>query len=118
GIQTSKDEKIAWLVVTKEMRERYKATIEDTESFVTQLTLLEKVHIGILFREEDDGVVKVSIRGNRSTPVWQIAKQFAGGGHRHAAGMRLKKPLTEAVQLVFEAAERALNSTSDPAAFP
>ncbi len=55
GIQATPDERIAWLTIPKSVRQYYKATIEDTESFVTQLTLMEHVEIGMLFREEDDG---------------------------------------------------------------
>src|SRR5688572_13770743 len=43
GVKNSDDERIAWLIVTREMREHYRATIEDTEAFVNQLTLIDGV---------------------------------------------------------------------------
>ena len=108
-IRTSEDGRIAWLTITKDMREHYKATIEDTEAFVNQLTLIEGVEIGLLFREEDDGRIKVSIRGNREVPVFGIAKKFGGGGHRHAAGVRLARPLDEVIRMLCDEARALLN---------
>ncbi len=102
NIKTSIDEKIAWLSIPKEMREHFQATVEDTEAFVNQLTLIEGVQVGILFREEDDGRVKVSLRGNRNIPILAVAQKFGGGGHRFAAGMRMRFPMEEAERLVFD----------------
>ena len=112
NIKTSDDERIAWLNIPRDLRHRYKATIEDTEAFVNQLTLIEGVDIGMLFREEDDGRIKVSIRGNGEIPVFGIAKKFGGGGHRHAAGMKLECSLAEAIQKVFDEARVLLNDYS------
>jgi phosphoesterase RecJ-like protein len=116
NIKTSSDERIAWLTIPRDVRRRYQATIEDTEAFVNQLTLIEGVDIGMLFREEDDGRIKVSVRGNGEIPVFGIAKKFGGGGHRHAAGMKLECSLDEAVRLIYDEATAILNdySASDP----
>jgi phosphoesterase RecJ-like protein len=109
GIKTSPDERIAWLTITKEMRQHYNATIEDTEAYVNQLTLIDGVDIGMLFREEDEGHVKVSIRGNGEIPVVGIAKKFGGGGHRHAAGVkRMETTLDEAIRLLYQEAQAVL----------
>jgi len=110
GVRTSPDERIAWLTVPKAAREGFGATIEDTESFVAQLSLLEKVEIGILFREDDDGRIKVSLRGKGDVPVIGIAKKLGGGGHRHAAGVRLRLPLAEAIAVVCREAGALLES--------
>lgn len=109
NIKTSPDERIAWLTVSNEMRQYYQATVEDTEAFVTQLTLIHGVDIGIFFREEENGTVKVSMRGNGEVPVIGIVKKFGGGGHRHAAGVRLNCTLDNAVRLIYEEARALLN---------
>ncbi len=103
-IRSTPDERIAWLVIPREMRDFHQATIEDTEAFVNQLTLMANVDIGIMFREDDDGRIKVSLRGRGEIPVIGIAKKFGGGGHRHAAGMKLQMSLVEAVRQVCEEA--------------
>ena len=102
------DERIAWLTVTKKMRHHYRATIDDTETFVNQLTLIEGVDIGMLFREEDDGRIKVSVRGNGEIPAIGIAKKFGGGGHRHAAGAKIHGSLEETIQRFYDEATTLL----------
>lgn len=109
GIKASPDERIAWLTIPRDMRHQYKATIEDTEAYVTQLTLMEGVEIGMLFREEDDGRIKVSLRGRGEVPVIGIAKKFGGGGHRHAAGIKMSCSLDEAIRLVYAEARSFLD---------
>lgn len=108
NMKSTPDDRIAWLTVTREMREQYQATIEDTESYVNQLTLIDGVDIGILFREEDDGRIKISIRGNGEIPVVGIAKKFGGGGHRHAAGAKMSETLEEGTRRVLQEAQALL----------
>jgi len=107
-LQTDRDGKLAWIVIDKEMRLNSGATVEDTESFIGHLTLLKKVQIALLFREEDDGTTKLSLRGLRGQPVVELAKKFGGGGHRFAAGAKIKKPLQEAKDQVLREAASIL----------
>lgn len=110
NLQLSHDEKIAWVTITKESRTKQLATIEDTESFIGHLTLLKGVRIAALFREEDDGTTKLSLRGIHNQPVIEVAKAFGGGGHRFAAGAKIKKPLGEAVkEVLIEASSKLLS---------
>lgn len=108
GLQLSSSGKVVWGVVTDKDRTHFGASIEDTESFIDHLTHIAGVQICILFREEADGVVKVSLRGNGDVPVFDIARKFGGGGHRHAAGARIKGVLADVSQQVCEAAEKSL----------
>jgi phosphoesterase RecJ-like protein len=104
NVVTSEDDRVAWLTISKTMRDKFGASVEDTEAYVGHLTLLEKVDIGLLFREEDDGRIKVSFRGNRNLPILDLAKQFGGGGHRYSAGVRMDGPLEAAILRVSQAA--------------
>jgi len=108
GLQLSRTGKVVWGVVTDKDRNHFGASIEDTESFIDHLTYLADVHICILFREEADGIVKISLRGIGDVPVFDIAKKFGGGGHRHAAGARIKGKLNDVSRQVCEAAEKSL----------
>ena len=48
----------------------------------------------IVFREEDDGMVKASLRTTRDdVDVSEIAKKYGGGGHEKAAGFSTKGTL-------------------------
>jgi phosphoesterase RecJ-like protein len=102
------DGRIIWLTIPATLRRHYGATVEDTESFVNQLTLIEGASIGIVFREDDDGRIKVSIRGNGEIPIYAIAKSFGGGGHRQAAGVKIRDSLANVQKQVLAAAEETL----------
>lgn len=108
NLHTTPDGRIAWMTVPKALRDKYGATVEDTESYVNQLGYVQGVDIAMLFREEDDGKIKVSLRGMGEIAVVGLAKEFGGGGHRHAAGMRVSAPLDEVVRKVRAGAERLL----------
>ncbi|MBI4403943.1 MAG: DHH family phosphoesterase [Deltaproteobacteria bacterium] len=108
NIQTSNHGRVAWLSVSRDTREKYQATIEDTEAFSNQLTLIAGVDIGIVFREDSESQIKVSLRGNGEIPVFGIAKKFGGGGHRHAAGMKINGTLQQAITQVCREANEVL----------
>jgi len=46
--------------------------------------------MAILFREEKDGVINVSMRSKGSVDVAGMARSFGGGGHFHAAAFRVR----------------------------
>ena len=109
NIQTSSDGKVAWVTIPLELRKRYGASVEDTEAFINQVTLIEDLDVALMFREDEGGVVKVSMRGMGPVPVVGIAKKFGGGGHRHAAGMKVKMTLEDAVKKVCAEVESLLS---------
>ena len=108
GLQTDCDGKLVWVSISKKARQESQATLEDTESFIGHLTLLRGVRIVALFREEDNGSTKLSLRGMNNQPVIEIAKKFGGGGHRFAAGAKIQKPLVETISLVLKEAASKL----------
>src|SRR3989344_2142244 len=67
----------------------YETYVVNSPSFHSQIgSLLVKKHppIGIVWREEKDGSVHVSLRSDGTVDVSNIAVQFGGGGHKTAAG--------------------------------
>jgi len=86
---------IAWVEITKDLRKRYGATSDDTQSIVNFLLLLKNAEVLILFREEDDGRIKVSIKSKGTIKVSGIAQEFGGGGHEFAAGFATKGKMSE-----------------------
>lgn len=72
-------------------------TVEsDTERFVEFLRILNRVNITALFREIDKGIVKASLRSKGNIDVSIIARDFGGGGHKNAAGYRIKGSIEDA----------------------
>lgn len=85
------------------------ATMDESGGFVDIPKTVGTVQAVALITEVADGVVKVSMRskaardGARDIDVNQVAQQFGGGGHIHAAGARLTMPLDDARALVTRA---------------
>ena len=83
------DGKVAIVEITKEMMEATGATKDDTEGVVNSIRNIASVEVGLLLREEDEGI-KISLRSKNYLDVSEIAKNFGGGGHKRAAGFTEK----------------------------
>jgi bifunctional oligoribonuclease and PAP phosphatase NrnA len=89
------DGRCAWIVVPRELAERYGAEREDTEGLVERGRDIEGVLVAAFLREEE-GMWKVSLRSKDAQyNVAQIAARFAGGGHMMAAAFRWKNSFQE-----------------------
>ncbi len=93
--------KVAWLQMDQELRKKYQATADDTQSFLNLLLLLKDAEVVCLFREEDDGDVRVSIRSKGRVIVNKLAQELGGGGHEYAAGLQLTQSLDKTVDILI-----------------
>jgi phosphoesterase RecJ-like protein len=100
-LTVGEDRKVAWMVLSQEMLNKYKAELEETESFVNYARSVSGVEVGLLFKELEPGDIKVSWRSGASVDVSKLAAEFGGGGHARAAGCTLKKTLKEATDEVL-----------------
>jgi phosphoesterase RecJ-like protein len=107
--QTRVDGKIAWIEMDLATRKRFGATSDDTLSFLNLLLLLRNAEVICLFREEEDGCIRVSIRSKGKITVHRIAESLGGGGHVYASGLAIKKSMREVVQEVIGKIEAALH---------
>jgi len=103
-LKRSEDGKIAWLYVSRQMM--HQAETDYTEGLVSWARDIEDVEIGILFTEEEEKEIKVSLRSNFYAEVNQLAAEFNGGGHPRAAGATVEKTLQQTINLVVEAAKK------------
>lgn len=72
---------------------------------------LKGVRIAMLFTEGERGVVRINLRGEGGVTVVELAQQFGGGGHAHAAGVRVRnKPMEQVIREVVSAAHAHLRS--------
>ena len=77
---------------------------EDTEGLIDHLRAIHGVIVAIFFEELSDGKVRVSIRSKSDkVDVSAICQQFGGGGHKLAAGARVRGTLAEVEQKVLKA---------------
>lgn len=110
GLQCVDDGKIAYASVTRAGIERAGAIPQDTEDLVDFTVSLRGVEVGILFVEQPRGGIKLSIRSRRGFDCARLAAEFAGGGHKAAAGASLPEPLSECIDRVLTAVRRAMNA--------
>ncbi|QHW30023.1 bifunctional oligoribonuclease/PAP phosphatase NrnA [Paenibacillus rhizovicinus] len=105
----SDDNQIAWLYVAFADMADTGAVGEDLEGLVNYALNVEGVEVGILFKETENGDVKVSMRSSGKADVSAIAQTFGGGGHVRAAGCRLEQGIQESVASVVQAVREALD---------
>jgi phosphoesterase RecJ-like protein len=89
---------------------------EDLAGAVNAPMTVGSVEVSALLSQNGtDPVVKISLRskppmtkGGAFVDVNQLAAQFGGGGHVHAAGAKFKGSMEQANQALAQAIERAL----------
>ena len=84
------EEGIAIGAVTRKMFEDTHTTEDDVESFVSIPRILKGVQISVIIRETSDNYCRVSLRSKSGLDVAEIARAFGGGGHKNAAGFRMR----------------------------
>ncbi|WP_026292693.1 DHH family phosphoesterase [Rubritalea marina] len=67
---------------------------EDSEGLIDMIRAIEGVEVAAFFEELQTGEIRVSMRSkNPAIDVCEVAKQFGGGGHTMAAGIRTEGSL-------------------------
>lgn len=95
SLELSKCGRVAWVVITRRMMEEFNVDEEQTEGFVTYGRTVKGVEVSVLFRETQNGEIRVAFRSRNGVDVDRIASAFGGGGHPRAAGCALKGSLDE-----------------------
>lgn len=107
-LQLSQDGQVGWMTVTRHILEETGATDEDTEGLVNYARSIRGVEVGILFREVEDGQVRMNFRSKSRVDVSAVAARFGGGGHPRAAGATASGTLEEVTGQVLAAVTEAL----------
>jgi phosphoesterase RecJ-like protein len=77
---------------------------EDNEGLIDHLRAIRGVIVAVFFEELAEGKVRVSMRSkNEEVDVSAICQKFGGGGHKLAAGARVRGTLAEVEQKLLEA---------------
>lgn len=77
---------------------------EDNEGLIDHLRAIRGVIVAVFFEELADGKVRVSMRSkSEEVDVSAICQKFGGGGHKLAAGTRVRGTLPEVEQKILEA---------------
>ena len=98
------DGRIAWMSLPRRFFEETGCNLDDSEDFVNYPKSIAGVEVGILFKEVDDGVIRIGLRSKNIADVNILAGRFGGGGHERAAGCTVRGTLQEVEALVVGAA--------------
>ena len=84
------------------------ATAEDVEHIGNFMNSISDAKIRLVLKEEDSGYIKGSFRGSDddSVNVAEYAKKLGGGGHKKAAGFKIKGTVEEVLEKVFTFLEK------------
>jgi phosphoesterase RecJ-like protein len=86
SLQMHCDGKVAVMFVSLSDLCGCSAAPADTEGLIDFARNIEGIDVAALIRQTEGGLVKVSLRSKDAVDVSEVAKHFAGGGHRRAAG--------------------------------
>jgi phosphoesterase RecJ-like protein len=101
SLQVEANGKLAWMAVTQDLLRKHNFNLAESEEFVTYAIATKGAEVGILFKEQGDGVIRISFRSKGRIDVNRIASLFNGGGHVSAAGARIKGNLGEVEKKVI-----------------
>lgn len=90
-----------WAVVTHEAKLASGAEGDAVDDTVIRMQHIAGMRALVLFKEQPDGSVKISLRSQPDLDVAQIAQELGGGGHRQAAGATLHMNLATAIDTVL-----------------
>lgn len=111
AIELSCEGQVASLTITRSMLQQNGAAAWETEGFINFPKSIKGVRVALLFQQVENGYHKVSLRSKGEINVAQIAKEFDGGGHYHAAGCRIRGSLSEVKAQVTELVHQYLISS-------
>jgi len=86
SIELHYSNKIASIILKKELFEQIGAKDEDADGIINYARDIKGVEVALLFRETEDGKIKIGFRSKDFMNVNEIAQMFGGGGHKRAAG--------------------------------
>lgn len=104
-LQPAEQGRVSWSEIRRGDLVGTGLTFADVRPFVERIDQVRGGEVTVLFHEQGERRVKVSLRSRR-VPVNGVAGRFGGGGHVRAAGCVLELPLAEAREAVL--AELAL----------
>lgn len=78
----------------------------DTEGLIDTLRMVDTVVAAVIFEDMPDGKIRASARSKDArVDVSAVCAKFGGGGHRLAAGARMKGPISAAAEIFLKELE-------------
>jgi phosphoesterase RecJ-like protein len=108
NVKSHLDGRLLTTAITRADLEAVGAEATDTEDVINRLLGVAGVEVALLFLELGPQETKVSLRSRAAVDVNKIAERLGGGGHRAAAGVRFRGPLTDAQAVVLDEVRAAM----------
>lgn len=105
---------IGALTITREMFQRANAVPDEADGIVQFAKALTGTRVGVLIQEIAPDEIRASLRSDGTVDVNVVASRFGGGGHRTAAGLRVRGRLEEVRRDLLLAIEQAVNGGPPP----
>jgi phosphoesterase RecJ-like protein len=101
---------LAWATLSLEDRKLVGYPGKDDADLINLLTTIEGMEVVLVFVEQKERQVKISLRSKGEVNVADLAVSFGGGGHDQAAGAIISGGLEEVKKTVLGEVRKALKS--------
>ena len=105
--------KLVWVSLSKDEIRDSGADQLETDGFSDTLNSIHGVKASILFKELETNYTKISLRSKDDYFVNELAAQFGGGGHDHAAGIIMNCSLESSIKSVITSAINLFGDKND-----
>jgi phosphoesterase RecJ-like protein len=85
--------RLAAMYLNDEILNATGTTYNDTEGLINLPLTAREIQAVVFFKQGADGDIHVSMRSKYDVDVRTIAARHGGGGHKNAAGFKVKGPL-------------------------
>jgi phosphoesterase RecJ-like protein len=100
--------RLAVLYLDDKMLDACGCTHNDTEGLINLPLTAREIQAVVFFKASSAELVRVSMRSKYDVDVRQVASEFAGGGHKNAAGFTVKGPVDEIRPAIIDRIIRAI----------
>lgn len=112
GLGQRRDGRIMYTTLRQDMLDATGTENADADGLAEFIAKARGADISILLREVGPDRTRVSLRVSDAVDATRIAREFGGGGHATRAGCTIEAPADQALELVLDACERALDAGS------
>ncbi len=96
------EQRVAVQTMYKEDLEACDALYEESDTLINIPLKSEAIKVSVFFKENEEGILRCSMRSKGNIDVAVIAVSYGGGGHKTAAGFKSKYPLDIIKRKVLE----------------
>ncbi len=103
--------KIAYTYIPFEAMTQYSLSPNETKGFINHLLTIKGVEIAVLLRQDGKEQIKVSMRSKGNYPIYDLAEEYGGGGHKFAASFTSNMPAETLLRNIVERLEKLTMET-------